>query len=196
MRSRVGRAKPRSLFSRFTKPPYPLPKRSPDHALRPRQPGLDECRSCFKGLTAPSDTRGPESLFFGYNDVEGGFEGPWPVRRPRQEEPRPQQAWRNTVRIARTIGNAAVCRTFMRSVFFITTTRGDGFIDRNRGYRPRVQRARSAVLRVFLTLQRWPRSVRRLAFLGSENRRPPPPRTRCSWRFTRSVPSSRSISRQ
>ena len=33
MRSRVGRAKPPILFSRFTKPPYPLPRRSPDHAL-------------------------------------------------------------------------------------------------------------------------------------------------------------------
>jgi hypothetical protein len=37
----------------------------------------------------------------------------------------------NTARIARTIGNVAVCRTFVRSVFFITTRHGDGFIDRS-----------------------------------------------------------------
>jgi hypothetical protein len=44
-------------------------------------------------------------------------------------------SWRNVQQstdcIARTIGYAAFCRTFMRSVFFITTTRGDGFIDRS-----------------------------------------------------------------
>jgi hypothetical protein len=39
------------------------------------RPGLDACRSYFKGLTAPSDPRGPESLFFSYNDVWGAFEG-------------------------------------------------------------------------------------------------------------------------
>jgi hypothetical protein len=37
---------------------------------------------------------------------------------------------RNTARIARAIDNAAVCRTFMRSISFITTTHGDGFIAR------------------------------------------------------------------
>jgi hypothetical protein len=38
----------------------------------------------------------------------------------------------NIARTARTIRNAAVCRTFMRSVLFTTTMRGDGFIDRSR----------------------------------------------------------------
>jgi hypothetical protein len=32
-----------------------------------------------------------------------------------------------TDRIDRTIGNAPVCRTFLRSIFFMTTTHGDGF---------------------------------------------------------------------
>jgi hypothetical protein len=44
-------------------------------------------------------------------------------------------SWRNvqqnTARNARPIGNAAVCRTFMRSVFFVSTTHGDGYIDRS-----------------------------------------------------------------
>jgi hypothetical protein len=44
-----------------------------------------------------------------------------------------RKSWQNSARIARTIGNAVVCRTFMRSVFFITTTRGDSFTDRRRG---------------------------------------------------------------
>jgi hypothetical protein len=37
----------------------------------------------------------------------------------------------NAARIARTVFNVSICRTFMRSVSFITTTRGDGFIDRS-----------------------------------------------------------------
>lgn len=36
-----------------------------------------------------------------------------------------------TARIARTLLNVAVCRTFLRAVFFITTMHGDGFIDRS-----------------------------------------------------------------
>jgi hypothetical protein len=39
----------------------------------------------------------------------------------------------STDRIARTARNVAFCRTFLRSVLFITTTRGDGYIDRSRG---------------------------------------------------------------
>jgi hypothetical protein len=42
-----------------------------------------------------------------------------------------------TARIDRTIDNVVVCRDFVRSVYFTTTTRGDGLIDRSRGYRPR-----------------------------------------------------------
>ena len=42
-----------------------------------------------------------------------------------------RKSWQNSARIARTIGNRAVCRTFMRSVLFITTTHEDGFIARN-----------------------------------------------------------------
>ena len=37
----------------------------------------------------------------------------------------------NATRIARTVFNVSICRTFMRLVFFIITTRGDGFIDRS-----------------------------------------------------------------
>jgi hypothetical protein len=44
-----------------------------------------------------------------------------------------RKTWQNTARIARTVLNVAVCRTFMRSLFFITTTRRDDFIDRRRG---------------------------------------------------------------
>ncbi len=42
-----------------------------------------------------------------------------------------RKTWQNTARIARIIDNMVICRTFVRSVFFITTTRGDGFIDRS-----------------------------------------------------------------
>jgi len=52
-----------------------------------------------------------------------------------------RKSWQNTARIARIIDNMAICSTFMRSVFFTTTTRGDGFIDRSlqiaTAYRPR-----------------------------------------------------------
>jgi hypothetical protein len=37
----------------------------------------------------------------------------------------------NTARNDRTVLNVAVCRTFMRSVFFVTTTHRDGYIDRS-----------------------------------------------------------------
>ena len=42
-----------------------------------------------------------------------------------------RKRWQNTARIARTIGNAGVCRTFLRSVFIAIIARADGFIDRN-----------------------------------------------------------------
>jgi hypothetical protein len=42
-----------------------------------------------------------------------------------------RKTWQNTARIARIIDNMAICRAFWRSVFFTTTTRGDGFIDRS-----------------------------------------------------------------
>jgi hypothetical protein len=95
----------------------------PGLLLEPRQPGLDVCRNCFKGLIAPSDSRGPESLLFGYNDVQGGFEGPWPVRRPRQEEPSPQQVSQTTDRIARIAMNVVICRTFSRAVLLLVVDR-------------------------------------------------------------------------
>jgi hypothetical protein len=64
-----------------------------------------------------------------------------------------RNTWQNTACIARTIGNAAVCRTFMRSVFFITTMHGEGFIDRS----PQIPTADLAYgiggLRVIPTLQ-------------------------------------------
>jgi hypothetical protein len=42
-----------------------------------------------------------------------------------------RKTWQNTARIARTVLNVAVCRAFLRSVFFITTRHGDGYIDRS-----------------------------------------------------------------
>ena len=46
-------------------------------------------------------------------------------------------SWRNvqqnTARNARIIDNMVICRTFMRLLFFLTTTHGDGYIDRRRG---------------------------------------------------------------
>jgi hypothetical protein len=44
----------------------------------------------------------------------------------------------NTDRIARNLCNVVICRTFEWSVSSITTARGDGLIDRSRGYRPRI----------------------------------------------------------
>jgi hypothetical protein len=44
-----------------------------------------------------------------------------------------RKSWQNTARNARIIDNMAFCRTFLRSVFFVTTTLGDGYIDRRRG---------------------------------------------------------------
>jgi hypothetical protein len=37
----------------------------------------------------------------------------------------------NTARDDRIIDNMVICRTFMRSVFFVTTTHRDGYIDRS-----------------------------------------------------------------
>ena len=46
-------------------------------------------------------------------------------------------SWRNvqqnTARNARIIDNMVICRTFWRSVFFVTTTHGDGYIERRWG---------------------------------------------------------------
>ena len=41
-----------------------------------------------------------------------------------------RKTWQNTARIARAIGNAAVCRTFMRSVLTVIITRVGGSIAR------------------------------------------------------------------
>jgi hypothetical protein len=53
-------------------------------------------------------------------------------------------SWRNvqqnTDRIARSVVNVAICRTFVRSVFVMPTVRGDGFIDRS----PQIPTAGSA----------------------------------------------------
>jgi hypothetical protein len=67
---------------------------------------------------------------------------------------------RNTARTARIIDNMVICRTFWRSVFFITTTRGDGYIDRSRGYRPRIDRQRSREFAGLSFSAQSPRSVR------------------------------------
>ncbi len=64
-----------------------------------------------------------------------------------------RKTWQNTARIARIIDNMVICRTFVRSVFFITTTRGDGFIDRSRGYRPRTNAYGIGGLQVFHSLR-------------------------------------------
>jgi hypothetical protein len=67
--------------------------RSYDPGLLPEagQPGLDECRSCFKGLTAPSDPRGPESLFFGYIDVNAALRSYGFMGRDRQRNRGPSR---------------------------------------------------------------------------------------------------------
>jgi hypothetical protein len=44
-----------------------------------------------------------------------------------------RKTWQNTARIDRIIDNMFICRTFMRSIFFVTTVHGDSYIDRRRG---------------------------------------------------------------
>jgi hypothetical protein len=53
------------------------------------------------------------------------------MRIPREDRTMIQyrKTWQNTARIARTVFNVAVCRAFWRSVSFITTRHGDGYID-------------------------------------------------------------------
>ncbi len=77
------------------------------------------------------------------------------MRIPREDRTMIQyrKTWQNTARIARIIDNMVICRTFVRSVFFITTTRGDGFIDRRRGYRPRTNAYGIGGLQVFHSLR-------------------------------------------
>jgi hypothetical protein len=48
-----------------------------------------------------------------------------------------RKSWQNTARIARAIGNAAVCRTFLRSVLLWVIDRKRMVTDRPDKYRPR-----------------------------------------------------------
>jgi hypothetical protein len=61
-----------------------------------------------------------------------------------------RKTWQNTARIARAIGNAAVCRTFLQSVFTVLITPLGALSPASNRQRARVQRARLAVLRLFL----------------------------------------------
>ncbi len=51
---------------------------------KPGRPGLDARTSDFEGSHHPVRPHGRECPFFGYNDVQDGFEVPWSVRRMRQ----------------------------------------------------------------------------------------------------------------
>jgi hypothetical protein len=42
-----------------------------------------------------------------------------------------RKSWQNTARIARIVGNVAICRCFMRSVPLPAIVRDGGFIDRS-----------------------------------------------------------------
>jgi len=49
--------------------------RTPVRCQRPARPDQDVRTSRSGGCTAPSGPRGPGSMLFGYNDLQGGFEG-------------------------------------------------------------------------------------------------------------------------
>jgi hypothetical protein len=53
---------------------------------------------------------------------------------------------RNTARIARAIGNVAVCRTFMRAILLANTARICSIIARYRKYQPPTDRVEIAGL--------------------------------------------------
>jgi hypothetical protein len=86
---------------------------------------------------------GREGSFASYNDVLGGFEGTLVIGEEGEYGlddscPRGRQ---NTARIARTVGNVVVCRTFVRSIHGVVNR---PLIDRYRppsevptAYRPR-----------------------------------------------------------
>jgi len=50
------------------------------------------------------------------------------------------RTWQNTARIARAIGNAAVCRSFMRSVLSIVYRPLETITDRSQKHRPLIDR--------------------------------------------------------
>jgi hypothetical protein len=51
-----------------------------------------------------------------------------------------RKSWQNTVRIARTVGNVVICRTFLRSVLLWVIDRHGMDTDRHDRYRPRIDR--------------------------------------------------------
>jgi hypothetical protein len=70
----------------------------------------------------------------GLNAVRGGFGGPWSKSADRAVARRTifcRNVQQNTARIARTAGNVAFCRTFLRSVFTVISTCADGFVARS-----------------------------------------------------------------
>jgi hypothetical protein len=78
-----------------------------------------------------------EDPLLGYIDIQDDFVSTWLwLKRSVGGAALSKWSQQNTARSDRATGIAAICRTFMRSVFFMTITRGNGFIDRNRRYRP------------------------------------------------------------
>ena len=71
-----------------------------------------------------------------------------------------RKTWQSTARIARTVLNVAVCRTFMRSVLTVIITRVGGSIARISQIATACLTSEIGGFAGFLTLQRWPRSVR------------------------------------
>jgi hypothetical protein len=82
---------------------------------------------------------GRKRLFFGHNDVQGGFEVPRSVRRLRRDRCS-QYASQSIDRIARITVNVAFCRTFPRAVLLVVVDRQRTITDRSHKYRPRIDR--------------------------------------------------------
>ena len=101
-------------------------------------------RMCVEAaLKAPSNSLGPTSVkevILVYKRVQGGFERPWSVRRPRQKRAMSSKASQNTARIDRTAMNVAICRIFLRAVLLLVIDRGWYGIDRPHLYRPLIDR--------------------------------------------------------
>jgi hypothetical protein len=77
-----------------------------------------------------------------------------------QEDDLLSQRSQNTARIARAIGNGAVCRTFLRSVSSIVYRLRDTITDRSRKYRPRIDRLEMSRSAGLSSSRRSPRSMR------------------------------------
>jgi hypothetical protein len=96
-----------------------------------------------KAHTAPIGPTGRESLLLGYKALRGGFEDALAVGPPMPGMVRKglcNNTSQSTDRIARTIFNVAVCRTFSRLVLLWLIDRHGMVTDRSRKYRPLIDR--------------------------------------------------------